>query len=108
MPEISPKKTIAGAVTGLAGSCVGGLVFLKILLPEVPALWIVLFTLICGMMAQAGDLFVSLVKRVAEVKDSGRIMPGHGGVLDRLDGIYMAAPLVYAFARICEYHFVSL
>jgi phosphatidate cytidylyltransferase len=52
--------------------------------------------LITGAFAQVGDLFESLLKRVADVKDSGRIMPGHGGFLDRLDGVLFAAPIYYA------------
>lgn len=58
----------------------------------------VLFCFVCGFVAQSGDLLISLLKRVAQVKDSGHIMPGHGGILDRLDGVFIACPLVYTFA----------
>lgn len=98
MPQISPNKTIEGAVAGLVGSAFSGVMFLLIVLPGV-AWWKTLaFCLVCGFVAQTGDLLVSLVKRVADVKDSGHIMPGHGGILDRLDGIFIASPLVYTFA----------
>lgn len=102
MPEISPKKTLEGSFSGLFGSALGGYLLLAAFLPQVPWYWVIGFALGCGIIAQAGDLFVSLVKRVADVKDSGKIMPGHGGILDRLDGIYIAAPIVYGFARLCE------
>jgi phosphatidate cytidylyltransferase len=98
MPQISPNKTIEGAVAGLFGSGFAGVVYLLIVLPQI-AWWKTLaFCLVCGFVAQSGDLLVSLVKRVADVKDSGHIMPGHGGILDRLDGIFIASPLVYTFA----------
>lgn len=102
MPEISPKKTWEGAVGGLIGSGLSGVIFITLTLPDIPWYWTAAFSLTCGWVAQSGDLVVSLVKRVAEVKDSGRIMPGHGGILDRLDGIYIASPVVYAFAKFCE------
>ena len=97
MPLISPNKTWAGAVGGLLGSALAGTIYLFTALGVDP--WLTIpFCVICGAAAQSGDLLVSLVKRVAQVKDSGSIMPGHGGILDRLDGVYIACPLVYAFA----------
>jgi phosphatidate cytidylyltransferase len=98
MPQISPNKTIEGSVTGLAGSCLVGCTYVTLAFPEIELWRVFIFCFVCGLVAQSGDLLMSLVKRVAQVKDSGAIMPGHGGVLDRLDGIYLAAPLVYAFA----------
>lgn len=97
MPLISPNKTVEGAAAGLLGSCLAGVLFCIFFFTEVPILDTILFCLVCGFVAQSGDLLMSLVKRVAQVKDSGSIMPGHGGVLDRLDGIFLAAPLVYGF-----------
>jgi phosphatidate cytidylyltransferase len=97
MPRISPNKTCEGTACGLFGSALAGSLHLLLVMPDI-AWWKTLtFCLICGFAAQSGDLLMSLVKRVAQVKDSGHIMPGHGGVLDRLDGIFIASPLVYAF-----------
>jgi phosphatidate cytidylyltransferase len=98
MPQISPNKTFEGSVAGLFGSALVGTIHLHFVLPEVSPFKTILFCLICGFTAQSGDLLISLIKRVAQVKDSGHIMPGHGGVLDRLDGIFIACPLVYTFA----------
>lgn len=101
MPRISPNKTWAGSVAGLGGSAVVGVTMLAILLPSVPWVYTLLFCLVCGFCAQSGDLLMSLIKRVANVKDTGHIMPGHGGILDRLDGVFIACPLVYAYAVYC-------
>lgn len=98
MPQISPNKTWEGSLAGLLGSALSGTVYLQIMIPEIEWYKTTLFCVFCGFVAQSGDLLMSLVKRVAHVKDSGGIMPGHGGVLDRLDGIFIACPLVYAFA----------
>lgn len=98
MPEVSPNKTWAGAISGLIGSGVAGTFHVAATFQEVSLIKVVLFCLLCGMGAQSGDLLMSLIKRVAHVKDSGTIMPGHGGILDRLDGIFIACPLVFAFA----------
>lgn len=99
MPHISPNKTVEGSIAGLLGSLVIGVLVVQLSFPEIPIFRTILFCIFCGMIAQSGDLLMSLVKRVAHVKDSGTIMPGHGGILDRLDGIFLAAPLVYAFAQ---------
>lgn len=100
MPAISPKKTIEGAISGALGSIVSGIIFIHFFLPHVPTLWVAGLCFVVAFVAQSGDLFASLVKRVAQVKDSGHIMPGHGGILDRLDGIFFSAPVIYAFARL--------
>lgn len=102
MPRISPKKTMAGSISGLAGSVVIGAGYAALALPGRPLWQVVLFSAACGFTAQMGDLLLSLIKRVANVKDSGTIMPGHGGVLDRLDGIIVTCPLIYAFAYLSE------
>ena len=98
MQFVSPNKTWAGGLAGLVGSALAGPIVLYFGETPVPVVITVLFSLACGMAAQTGDLLISLVKRVAGVKDSGRLMPGHGGMLDRMDGIFIACPLVYAFA----------
>lgn len=101
MPSLSPSKTIAGAISGLVGSSlIAGSYYFYFLSP--PLAFLVLAGLIAGAIAQSGDLFESLLKRVAKVKDSGNIMPGHGGVLDRLDGVYFASPVIYAAFEISK------
>ncbi|MGE0525563.1 MAG: phosphatidate cytidylyltransferase [Bdellovibrionales bacterium] len=98
MPQVSPNKTWEGAFGGLLGSAVMGTVYVAYVFPGVPLAQTAAFSLVCAFAAQSGDLLISLVKRVAHVKDSGGIMPGHGGILDRLDGVFIACPLVFAFA----------
>lgn len=94
MPSVSPKKSWEGSVGGLLGSTLAGLLCWLFLFPEHP-LWIFLIlALIAGFFGQFGDFFESLIKRVAGVKDSGKIMPGHGGILDRIDGVLFASPVI--------------
>jgi phosphatidate cytidylyltransferase len=99
MPDVSPNKTWAGSISGLVGSVVAAGVIQHFGLPKTSMVGLMGAGAVAGFIAQSGDLFESLIKRVADVKDSGRIMPGHGGALDRLDGIYFAAPVVYAVAQ---------
>ncbi len=99
LEPVSPKKTIEGSLGGLAGSAIAGAIMGLFFLPDQP-LWALIFSaLITGAFAQVGDLFESLLKRVAEVKDSGAIMPGHGGILDRIDGVLFSAPVYYVLVR---------
>lgn len=98
-PRLSPNKTWAGAVGGLAGSLAGGLVALP-LLGGVPALPLVAgVSLTVGVFGQYGDLFESLWKRAKGVKDSGRLIPGHGGILDRIDSLLLAIPVCLHLVR---------
>jgi phosphatidate cytidylyltransferase len=102
-PLISPAKTVEGAAGGVVAAAVaGGLLLprgLTIPVPVAPATGVLLGIGIAGF-GIAGDLFESLLKRSAGVKDSSSLIPGHGGVLDRLDSYLFAAPLFYAFLRI--------
>ncbi len=93
-PLLSPKKSLQGSFGGLLFSSLAGLAF-SYIIPDVPMLVMVGLGFFGGALGQIGDFFESLIKRLAGVKDSGSIMPGHGGVLDRLDGVYFASPLFY-------------
>jgi phosphatidate cytidylyltransferase len=96
-PSISPGKTIEGAAGGLITSVFVGFSFYLIFLPHLSPL-AVLGLLVCvNPAAQAGDLFESQLKRAANVKDSGNILPGHGGMLDRIDALLFAAPVAWVF-----------
>lgn len=96
-PLVSPKKSIEGAVGGLTGSLCGALLAKFTFFPQLTFIDAVVTALVVGVVGQAGDLFESLLKRSFGVKDSGTIIPGHGGVLDRLDSILFAAPITYYY-----------
>ena len=105
-PQISPNKTIAGAVGGLVGGVIGGISVYFISFNYIPEAFSligeeVLFYVFAGAMgaffAEIGDLLESAIKRCAEVKDSGNIIPGHGGILDRFDGIILVVVFVYIY-----------
>ncbi|MBE0596525.1 MAG: phosphatidate cytidylyltransferase [Desulfuromonadales bacterium] len=97
-PAISPNKSVEGAMGGLLGS-LGGAVLAKIaFFPALRLFDCLLLGLAAGVVAQLGDLFESMLKRSFGVKDSGRLIPGHGGILDRLDSLLFAFPLVYFYA----------
>lgn len=93
---VSPKKTVEGAIGGLFGSAIAGVVIAQYLPQHTTSATMIAAAIVTGGFAQIGDLHESLLKRVADVKDSGSIMPGHGGILDRLDGVLFAAPVYYS------------
>lgn len=93
-PRISPKKSIEGAIGGLVGAVVAAVV-VKVYSPWLPGVEAVVLGLIIGVVGQWGDLFESAFKRDFGVKDSGRILPGHGGILDRFDSILFAGFVTY-------------
>ncbi len=98
-PRVSPKKTVEGAVGGLLGGMLGMILFRIIffLVTEVQLSigWCLLLGLAGAAMGQLGDLSFSAIKRECGVKDYGRLLPGHGGVLDRFDSVIFASPLVW-------------
>ena len=102
-PKISPHKTVAGAIGGLAGSVLlawlVGFIFAKVLPTQAfPPMWAnIVVGFVGGVAAQMGDLFASMVKRYCGIKDFGNLFPGHGGMLDRMDSILFSAIIVYSY-----------
>jgi phosphatidate cytidylyltransferase len=95
--RISPNKTVEGALGGLGLAVVVGLGFECLFIHGVSLGGSVVFALCTAVAGQVGDLFESALKRAGAIKDSGRLLPGHGGILDRLDGVIFAAPVGYLF-----------
>ena len=109
LERVSPKKTIEGFVGGMLGALLAGIVIFKVLENYSPLdaekypLWVwIVMAIIVSVFGTIGDLIQSKFKRQAGVKDSGIIMPGHGGLYDRLDSIIYASPFVYAFLLIVD------
>jgi phosphatidate cytidylyltransferase len=88
-PKVSPKKTIEGAIGGALASVGGALLAHFWYLPTLPLLDGIVLAIVASILGQSGDLMISLIKRSADVKDSGFIVPGHGGLLDRIDALAM-------------------
>ena len=95
-PNLSPGKTVEGALAGLLGSLMAGSV-MALIYTELPWGHFLALALLAGVAGQAGDLTESAFKRLAGVKDSGSLIPGHGGILDRFDSMLFAAPAVYHY-----------
>jgi phosphatidate cytidylyltransferase len=96
-PAVSPGKTIEGSIGGLIANVGVGLLFRWLFLPALSLQILIWFCLLVGIAGQMGDLFESMIKRESRVKDSGTLVPGHGGVLDRIDALLFAAPMAYLF-----------
>lgn len=101
-PKISPKKTVEGFLGGLLFACISSYFIAKYSGTLGSTEWLIM-AIIVSVFGTIGDLIESKYKRQAGVKDSGVIMPGHGGLLDRLDSIIFAAPFIYLFLRILKY-----
>ncbi len=97
-PKLSPKKTVEGALGGLLGSVAGAVIAHTWLIPGFPLAHAIALALVGGALGQAGDLFESLLKRSTGVKDSGTFLPGHGGILDRVDALMFTASATYLYA----------
>lgn len=96
-PAISPGKSVEGAVGGLLGGVLGALLVRGLALPALPLAHALGLGVVAAAMGIVGDLDESLLKRWAGVKDSGTLFPGHGGMLDRLDSLLFAAPVLYYY-----------
>lgn len=107
-PRISPKKTIEGLVGGIATSTVAAVVIHFTFFPEFPLLHAIIAGVILSACGVVGDLAESLWKRSADVKDSGTLIPGHGGFLDRFDSIFFTAPILYTYWSLIVHHFQTL
>lgn len=109
LERISPKKTIEGFIGGVVFAVFTGFLISKLYIKASPSFSgksILIWTsiaLIVGIFGTIGDLIESKFKRIAGIKDSGKIMPGHGGILDRLDSVIFVAPIVYLFYQLLPY-----
>lgn len=101
-PLISPKKTWVGSFGGLIGSGTAGAISGYYFLTDYPIWGIIIFSILAGAFGQLGDIFESMLKRIANLKDSGSIMPGHGGILDRVDAVLFGSPILLLGASILE------
>lgn len=104
MPEISPKKTVEGAIGGALGCIIVMVVYGLLLgqygiLSNVPIYHYVIVGVLAGVLSQVGDLFASAIKRSMNIKDFGKILPGHGGILDRFDSVLLIAPVIYFYVK---------
>ena len=100
LSKISPNKTISGTIGSFLFSIIPLLFSLNIVyLDLTPNFSNILFCLLISLVSQSGDLFISFLKRKAKIKDTGKILPGHGGFLDRLDGIIFAVPFSYLLLK---------
>lgn len=100
-PKLSPNKTVAGAIGGIVGGVIGSLLVFWIFNQSAngisffsPTVFFVLIGVVASVLTEAGDLLESLIKRKTGIKDMGKIMPGHGGAMDRIDGMSLASVFV--------------
>jgi phosphatidate cytidylyltransferase len=101
-PEISPGKTLEGSLGYIAGSIAGGYLGAQFLIMERAAIEVLMLSFVLSILGQVGDLFESLIKRVFAAKDSGTILPGHGGLLDRFDSLIF--PAVFTTTYLKAFH----
>ncbi|MCC6220841.1 MAG: phosphatidate cytidylyltransferase [Deltaproteobacteria bacterium] len=94
-PRISPNKTISGAISGMLCALFGSLLFSYILELPVSVSLLIPFSIVAGVLAQIGDLVQSMIKRAFGVKDVSNLLPGHGGLLDRIDAFLFALPVLF-------------
>jgi len=120
LTKISPKKTYSGVIGSFILSVFGGLIFVEYMDNFVfdiyvnfisfetyginLNLFVLFFILITSFISQLGDLIISYFKRIAKIKDTGKILPGHGGLLDRIDGIIFVVPVAYLFLKFSTFY----
>lgn len=97
MPSISPNKTVAGVIGLVSGSVSACLIFGYYFFPNIPIYHVLAMSFLGSIIGQLGDLFESEIKRAGGIKDSGNILPGHGGILDRIDCLLFIVPFIYYY-----------
>ena len=107
-PRISPKKTIEGLAGGMATSIIAAIVIHFTFFPNFPLHHAIIAGVLLSFAGVVGDLAESMWKRSADVKDSGTLLPGHGGFLDRFDSILFTAPILYCYWTLIVHGFRSL
>lgn len=107
-PRISPKKTIEGLIGGVSASVIAAIVIHYTFFPAFPLMHAVIAGVLLSIAGVIGDLAESMWKRSAAVKDSGTLIPGHGGFLDRFDSILFTAPILYCYWTLIVHEFRSL
>jgi phosphatidate cytidylyltransferase len=108
LPEVSPNKTVAGCIGGVIGGIICVTLYGALYINNVTSLNVniyhyIIIGLLCGIVAQLGDWTASAIKRSVNIKDFGHIMPGHGGILDRIDSLLFVAPAVYFYINLLIY-----
>jgi phosphatidate cytidylyltransferase len=96
-PHISPRKTIEGALGGIIGGIAGGLIMNFMFHNFIAVIECIIISFMISIISQCGDLIESLIKRALKTKDAGSILPGHGGMMDRMDALIFAAPFMYLY-----------
>ena len=96
-PQLSPKKTNEGAAGGLVAGILVAVILQRFLITNVPLVHVIAVSVLLSVFGQLGDIAESLLKRAAGVKDSSRLIPGHGGALDRMDSLLFAFPIMYIY-----------
>lgn len=96
-PAISPHKTIEGSIGGILFSVFASFLYIKFILPEIKIVDSLILGFLVGIFSQMGDLSASLIKRYCSIKDFSRIIPGHGGILDRFDSTLFSLPIAYYY-----------
>ncbi|MBL0714092.1 MAG: phosphatidate cytidylyltransferase [Desulfosarcina sp.] len=99
-PAISPGKTIEGSLGGVGANILAAVIMKNFFAPDLGWGALLLYCLGAGIAGQMGDLFESQMKRVSGIKDSGSLLPGHGGILDRIDALLFASPVAYLLLRV--------
>ena len=109
LPVISPKKSLEGSIGGVAGGIIGlilyGMVINSMSRYSIPIYHYAIMGFLSGIISQLGDWAASAIKRYVKIKDYGKIMPGHGGVLDRFDSVLFVGPVIYFYLSIIIHNF---
>ncbi|WP_434311264.1 phosphatidate cytidylyltransferase [Hominifimenecus sp. rT4P-3] len=104
-PVLSPKKSVEGGIGGVVGAALIGVIYASILREHItifanPVLFVAILSAAGAVISQIGDLAASAIKRNYEIKDYGKLIPGHGGILDRFDSVIITAPIIFALMQV--------